>query len=243
MPGTPRRRPRTPGGSLLADKENDPAGATSFPVSPGAMSKEKVLHLTVSSSPNCTHFLVRPSIKLIVVFVWQRSARVSRRFSVLKVLGRTDVVISPQAEEEPRAEQGEGASSKRRRTSRVSFGSIQTLSFQKDADRNDTPSPGGSLNGSNVPRTNLSAIPDNTIDSPAASPEAEESCVPMDITRGSCIPTDLTRGSVALDFSRRSSGPRDSLPGLPQVSLAVTEGPFALDGPNRERLLENAVCY
>eukprot|EP00290_Baffinella_frigidus_P033816 CAMPEP_0180337956 /NCGR_PEP_ID=MMETSP0988-20121125/45663_1 /TAXON_ID=697907 /ORGANISM="non described non described, Strain CCMP2293" /LENGTH=1067 /DNA_ID=CAMNT_0022326345 /DNA_START=21 /DNA_END=3225 /DNA_ORIENTATION=- len=184
MPGTPRRKPRTPGGSLLADKENDPAGAAS----PGAMSKEK-----------------------------KRSARVSRRFSVLKVLGRTEVPVSPQPpQDEPRAEQGEGASSKRRRQSRVSFGSIHTATYVKDADRNDSPSPGTSLNNSNVPHTNLSALPDNTMESPAGSPE--ESCVPMDLTRGSCIPHDLSRGSVGpLDFHRRSAGPRDSLPGLPQV--------------------------
>jgi hypothetical protein len=142
----------------------------------------------------------------------QRTARVSRRFSVLKVLGRTEAEISPykESEDAPRAALGEGAASKRRRTSRVSFGHIQTAIFQKDADRNDTPSPASSLNGSNVPRTNLSTVPDITMVSPAASTSPAGSDVAMDITgRASFAPMDITRTSIG--------GARDSLPGLPQA--------------------------
>lgn len=94
---------------------------------------------------------------------------------MLKILGRTESEISPCAE--PERETAE-AGAKRRRTSRVSFGNIQTAIFEKDSQWNNTPSP--AIGNTQV--NNLSTLPD---DSGFASPApAEQSCVDMSLTGG-----------------------------------------------------------
>ena len=110
----------------------------------------------------------------------KRKGRVQRRFSVLKVLGRTETAISPGTEEDGAAS-GPADAAKKRRNSRVSFGNIQTAVFQKDSEH--SPSPARAKNTLQLNVNNLSALPDDTVfGSPAgASDDGSEA---MDITMG-----------------------------------------------------------
>jgi len=111
----------------------------------------------------------------------KRKDRVRSRYSVLKVLGRTETAISPGGGGEDGAAAGPAGAAKKRRNSRVSFGHIQTAVFQKDSEH--SPSPARAKTGLQLNANNLSALPDDTVfGSPAgASDDGSEA---MDITMG-----------------------------------------------------------
>eukprot|EP00960_Hanusia_phi_P032638 749964-Hanusia_phi.AAC.1 len=116
--------------------------------------------------------MVPPESPGVMVTKEKRASRVNSRFSVLKVLGTTEAEISP-CQDKP------NDNAKKRRTSRVSFGNIQTTIFQKDSEfSNNSPSPGSSGRASQP--TNLSTLPDDTVfGSPAVSVAGSEA---MEIT-------------------------------------------------------------
>ena len=110
----------------------------------------------------------------------KRKDRLSRRYSVLKVLGQT--AISPGVAEDD-GSSGPAGAAKKRRNSRVSFGHIQTAVFKKDGAEH-SPSPArGSKGTVQLNTNNLSALPDDTVfGSPAGGSDAGSEA--MDITMG-----------------------------------------------------------
>ena len=162
----------------------------------------------------------------------KRKDRVSRRYSVLKVLGRTESAVSPGGEmpssSAAMADAGPAAAAKKRRNSRVSFGHIQTAVFQKDSDRTDSPSSGNppGVQFQQINTNNLSALPDDTV---VPSPAASDS------------------GSMDMDITRRDSLASVALSSLPPISdMAAGDASFAsfasddANNSRRESLAEQA---
>ena len=142
----------------------------------------------------------------------KRKDRVSRRYSVLKVLGRTETAISPGVGDEDSQASGPAAAAKKRRNSRVSFGHIQTAVFQKDSEHSPSPAP-GAKSSLQLNAHNLSALPDDTVvGSPAAA--SDDGSEPMDITLGA---TGM-----------------QALPSLPPISDMTADGSFASFGDDGE---------
>jgi len=139
----------------------------------------------------------------------KRKERVGRRYSVLKVLGRTETAISPGGEEDA-AVSGPAGAAKKRRNSRVSFGHIQTAVFQKDSEH--SPSPARGKNTLQLNANNLSALPDDTIvGSPATS----------------------DNGSEAMDITQCATSTK-ALATLPPISDMIADGSFASFGDGED---------
>lgn len=145
----------------------------------------------------------------------KRKDRVNRRYSVLKVLGRTETAISPGGGEEDAAASGPAGAAKKRRNSRVSFGHIQTAVFQKDSDASPSPARGGGKSTLQLNANNLSALPDDTVfGSPAGG--SDDGSADMDITMGATgtqalawLPpiSDMTGDGSFASFASDSGGP------------------------------------
>ena len=136
----------------------------------------------------------------------KRKDRVRSRYSVLKVLGRTEIPVSPGgAGEDEGAASGPAGAAKKRRNSRVSFGHIQTAVFQKDSEHSPAPARGqGTLQ---LNANNLSALPDDTVfGSPAGASDD---------------------GSEAMDITLGANTGSQPLASLPQISDMADDASFA----------------
>jgi hypothetical protein len=144
----------------------------------------------------------------------------NRRLSVLRVIKRSEVQISPLADKDKKPDNGRkdemneaGNGKNKRRKSRVSFGMIETTMFQKDSEWTNSPSP--THQQEFVSRTgtgNLSTLPDDS-----------------GYVEGS------PAGSVAMDLTNvhttRQQGDRLSLlPGLGDMQNQEEMASFCEDG-------------